>query len=294
MYYTINGLQHINITNSTHTKYLLNQTTTINQLKNLENFSFHKMRLSEKLSDKHRALFLDAPVYFVATAPLSSTGRVNVSPKGLQGTLIFLDQEIVQKLGIKPQKDSKCFVCYLDVGGSGIETYAHIKEPGNGRVTLMTCSWQGSPSIVRLYGQGYGFEPQDKEQFTLLQSLFNKEVVNKFSCTLNGQQVVRNYIVVDVTRIADSCGYAVPYMKFQSHRTIFDDWFQNKTDEQIENRRKTCNTTSNDGLTGLKRLNQTQKQNLLDILDSREVFMGLVFMMGFLLGIFITQKFQMY
>eukprot|EP01023_Acetabularia_acetabulum_P060777 TRINITY_DN7310_c0_g1_i12.p2 TRINITY_DN7310_c0_g1~~TRINITY_DN7310_c0_g1_i12.p2 ORF type:complete len:157 (-),score=13.87 TRINITY_DN7310_c0_g1_i12:475-945(-) len=155
----------------------------------------------------------------------------------------------------------------------------------------MVCSWQGPPNILRLYGRGHGFEPQDNEKFTLLQELFDEEVVNKFSYSLNGQTCVRNFIVVDVTRIADSCGYAVPLMEFQEHRTIFDDYFQTKKPEQIEQRRIECNTTSIDGLVGLKRLNKT-KQNMLDILYGQEVFTGMVFIIGLLLGIYITQQYQ--
>eukprot|EP01025_Chloroclados_australasicus_P038184 TRINITY_DN3913_c0_g1_i3.p1 TRINITY_DN3913_c0_g1~~TRINITY_DN3913_c0_g1_i3.p1 ORF type:complete len:200 (-),score=15.10 TRINITY_DN3913_c0_g1_i3:181-780(-) len=184
------------------------------------------MKLYESLTDKQKEFFLESPVFFVASAPLSGNGRVNVSPKGLSGTVKFLDLETVKKLGITPQKDSKCFIAYLDVGGSGIETYSHMKEPGNARITFMACKWQGTPNILRFYGKGYGFEPQDGEKFTLLQNLFEQEIVQKYSYKLNGQLCVRNFIVADITRIADSCGWAVPLMKFEAHRTQFEEVFQ--------------------------------------------------------------------
>ena len=52
-------------------------------------------------------------VFFVATAPLAG-GRVNVSPKGIGGTFVVVDEHTV---------------AYLDVTASGAETIAHLREP---------------------------------------------------------------------------------------------------------------------------------------------------------------------
>ena len=75
-------------------------------------------------------------LFFVATAPLSGEGSVNVSPKGYDSLAII---------------DCKT-VAYVDLGGSGIETHAHLRE--NGRVTLMFCAFEGPANIVRIYGRG--------------------------------------------------------------------------------------------------------------------------------------------
>ena len=75
-------------------------------------------------------------LFFVATAPLSAEGSVNVSPKGYDSLAII---------------DSKT-VAYVDLGGSGIETHAHLRE--NSRVTLMFCAFEGPANIVRVYGRG--------------------------------------------------------------------------------------------------------------------------------------------
>ena len=82
-------------------------------------------------------------VFFVATAPRSDRGLLNLSPKGL---------ESFQILG-------PCEVAYLDMPGSGIETVAHLRE--NGRIVLMFCAFDGPPNIVRLYGRGEALEPGD-------------------------------------------------------------------------------------------------------------------------------------
>src|ERR1017187_2866913 len=114
-------------------------------------------------------------VFFVATAPLSADGHVNVSPKG---------QDTFRVLG--PSR-----VAYLDLTGSGIETVAHLKE--NGRVVLMFCAFEGPPSIVRLYGRGSVVEPADEVYASL---------AARFPTSPGARAVVH----VEVTSIADSCG----------------------------------------------------------------------------------------
>ena len=76
------------------------------------------------------------PLFFVATAPLSAEGHVNLSPKGLDSFRIL----------------DPLTVAYLDYTGSGAETLAHLGE--NGRMTIMFCAFEGPPRILRLYGRG--------------------------------------------------------------------------------------------------------------------------------------------
>ena len=83
------------------------------------------------------------PVFFVATAPLSGDGLLNLSPKGLDSFRV-LDPHTV---------------AYLDLTGSGVETIAHLRE--NGRIVLMFCAFDGPPKIVRLHGRGEAVEPDD-------------------------------------------------------------------------------------------------------------------------------------
>ena len=88
-----------------------------------------------------RAFLARQHVFFVATAPAGRRGRVNVSPKGLDGFRV-----------IDPRS-----VAYLDLVGSGAETIAHVRE--NGRITLLFCAFEGAPRIVRLFGAGSIVEP---------------------------------------------------------------------------------------------------------------------------------------
>jgi hypothetical protein len=77
-------------------------------------------------------------VFWVATAPLSASGHVNVSPKG--GAYFGVI-------------DEKTF-WYMDLTGSGIETLSHLHEPSNGRITILFNAFEGPPRIVRLWGHG--------------------------------------------------------------------------------------------------------------------------------------------
>ena len=90
----------------------------------------------DRLEDKHVAFIKAQKMFFVATAPLSDAGRVNLSPKGYDSFRI-----------IGPNR-----IAYADLGGSGAETLAHVRE--NGRITFMFCAYEGAPNIMRLYGRG--------------------------------------------------------------------------------------------------------------------------------------------
>jgi hypothetical protein len=160
-------------------------------------------------------------LFFVSTAPLAGDGLINCSPKGLDGFRV-LDSN---RIG------------YVDVGGSGIETVAHIKE--NGRIVIMMCAFAGPPMIYRFYGRGSIDEPQD-EGFA--------ELVSQFA----PQPSVRNIVLVDVERIIDSCGYGVPFYEYQKERDSMPNYFAAKSSEEIAEYRATKNNTSLDGLPGLE------------------------------------------
>ena len=159
-------------------------------------------------------------IFFVATAPLSADGLVNCSPKGLDSLRIL----------------GPTTLAYVDIGGSGIETVAHLKE--NGRIVIMMCAFAGPPKIFRFYGSGRVVEPHD-DQFPDLLAEFPE------------QPSSRNIIEVSVDRIIDSCGYGVPLYEFQKDRDSFDNYYSSKSDQFIAEFRQTRNVFSLDGLPGL-------------------------------------------
>ena len=159
-------------------------------------------------------------VFFVATAPLASEGNINLSPKGLDTFRI---------LGPRT-------VAYLDVIGSGVETIAHLKE--NGRIVLMFCNFEGPPTIVRLHGRGRVVEPPARE-FPALASQFPR------------YETTRAIIVVDVTRVSNSCGFGVPLLRYQGERDQHFRWAQKKGPEGLRAYKQEKNRHSIDGLPGL-------------------------------------------
>ena len=160
-------------------------------------------------------------MFFVATAPLAADQHVNLSPKGL---------DTFRVLG--PNR-----AAYLDLTGSGVETIAQVRE--NGRLTLMFCSFEGPPRIVRLYGRG-GVVVAGDPEFDALAAGFG---------TFPGQRAV---ITLDVDRVADSCGYAVPLYEHQGPRTRLLEWAETKSDNaELEAYWAAKNSASIDGLPGL-------------------------------------------
>jgi hypothetical protein len=166
------------------------------------------------------------PVFFVSTAPLSVDGLVNCSPKGNRDEFVVVDGRTV---------------AYLDQTGSGVETIAHLKE--NGRIVVMFCAFSGPPRIVRLHGKGHALLTDDA-RFPALADRFP-----------GGAGVgVRSIVVVEVLRIADSCGYGVPFMSFEGHRPTMDQWSARKGLEGIQDYWAEKNTESIDHLEGIPTL----------------------------------------
>lgn len=172
--------------------------------------------------DRRLREFIEAqPVFFVATAPTSVDGHVNVSPKGMRGTFVILD----------PLR-----VAYLDYHGSGAETIAHLRD--NGRITLMFCSFAGPPKILRLYGRGTTVAV-DTPDFAVRLADFPDPP---------DRHAVRAVVTVEVDRVADSCGYAVPLMEYQGDRDLLLTSHSRRTTEDLVEYRATRNAASIDGL----------------------------------------------
>ena len=137
------------------------------------------------LNDAHRAFIAHQPVFFVATA--AGSARINLSPKGYDAFRVIDDAT----------------VAYLDLGGSGNETHAHLAA--DGRITIMFCAFDNPALILRIYGRGVAVLPQD-EGFAALAARFPK---------LAG---VRQVFVICVETVQTSCGWGVPRMTLEKER----------------------------------------------------------------------------
>ncbi|MEZ5566410.1 MAG: pyridoxamine 5'-phosphate oxidase family protein [Gammaproteobacteria bacterium] len=159
-------------------------------------------------------------MFFVGTAPLSGGGSVNISPKG-HDTLRVLDDHTL---------------AFLDYGGSGIETIAHLRE--NGRIVIMMCAFDGPPKVYRFHGVGEVVTPLDKE-FDALAGHFDRSVLG-----------IRAVIRIRVTKISDSCGFGVPLYQYQKQRDTSPNYIRVNGIEKIRIYLQTENQESIDGLPG--------------------------------------------
>ncbi|MCO1654411.1 pyridoxamine 5'-phosphate oxidase family protein [Pseudonocardia humida] len=166
------------------------------------------------------------PLFFVATAPLAADGLVNLSPKGTSGTFRVLDEHTF---------------AYLDIIASGIETVAHLRE--NGRVCVMLCAFDGKPNVVRLHGTGRVVLADDPA--------FDDAIAPFGAAAQERRAYLRGVVVVDVSRVSDSCGYAVPKMALVGERETLDATWRSRDAERIARYKVERNATSLDGLPGL-------------------------------------------
>lgn len=176
-------------------------------------------RFYPALEDKHRTFIAAQKLFFTATGTADS--RLNLSPKGMDSLRVLSDTR----------------VAYLDLTGSGNETAAHLAH--DGRMTMMWCSFDDDPLILRLYGRGRAVRRQDPEWAEL----------RRHFTTLPGE---RQLIVLDIESVQTSCGYAVPKYTYAGERDTLARWAEKKGPVGLLDYWREKNRVSIDGLpTGL-------------------------------------------
>jgi hypothetical protein len=168
-----------------------------------------------ELSESHIQFIQQQKLFFTATAP--TTGRVNLSPKGMD-TFRVIDNHTA---------------AYLDLTGSGNETAAHIND--NGRLTIMFCSFTGDPLILRLYGKGEVITPKHE---------LWEEKTRLFTIMPGTRQI----ILLHIDSVQTSCGFAVPLYSYEGERDTLIRWAKKKGEEGIRQYWQDRNQTSIDGL----------------------------------------------
>ena len=179
----------------------------------------------DRLDDTLIGFIKAQKMFFVATAPLSGDGHVNVSPKGYDSFAVI----------------DETTVAWLDLGGSGIETMAHLKE--NGRITIMFCAFEGKANILRLSGDGEAVQFDDP-RFAGLMALFP------------AFEKARAIVTVKLNRISDSCGWGVPFYDFKGERDQLKrtwDHAYEKHGDAVDAKFFESNAASIDGLPGMVR-----------------------------------------
>src|SRR3972149_687651 len=140
-------------------------------------------------------------IFFAASAPDNLKGEyVNLSPEGYD-TLKILDNKTV---------------VYADYPGSGNETATHLQQ--NGKLTMMFMSFDKSPMVLRLYGNGEAIS---------LDSQTGKELKRKMGVKVS--QYLRQYILLRIEKVRTSCGFGVPYYQYIGDRESLIEWCKKMT-----------------------------------------------------------------
>ncbi|MBN8845666.1 MAG: pyridoxamine 5'-phosphate oxidase family protein [Sphingomonadales bacterium] len=170
---------------------------------------------TDTLTDKHIAFIEKQPVYFTATA--AEGARINLSPKGYADSFRVL---------------SETQVAYLDLGGSGNETHAHLAA--DGRITIMFCAFDRTALILRIYGRGRAILPQDAEW-------------DAFAANFTLLPGTRQIFAIDVESVQTSCGWGVPMMELQHERDTLQKYHR-QSDPELWVEKLRGRTKSIDGL----------------------------------------------
>ena len=173
-----------------------------------------------EISDRLAKFIAAQHMFFVATA--ARDGRVNVSPKGL---------DALRVLG--PNR-----VLWLNGTGSGNETAAHLLDVN--RMTLMFCSFERQPLILRLYGTATEIQPDEPEW---------DEFIGLFAPMPGARQIFD----VKIDLVQTSCGYGVPFMEYADDRPLMAQWAEKKGPDGLDAYHREKNLASIDGFpTGLR------------------------------------------
>jgi Pyridoxamine 5'-phosphate oxidase len=174
-------------------------------------------KFHNSMTGAHIEFIANQKMFFTATAPLTTEGHINLSPKGLDSFRVLSATKVV----------------YMDIIGSGNETSAHILE--NGRITFMFCAFDGPPNILRLYGKAYTVLPNNSEW-------------NELTALFTLHPAIRQFIVADVYKVQTSCGFSVPYYDYLGERDHATKWAETKGKDGLEQYIKDKNLVSIDGL----------------------------------------------
>ncbi len=174
-------------------------------------------KLHDSIKPAHKEFIEKQHIFFVSTAPLSAEGRINLSPKGLDCFRVLSDHQ----------------VGYMDLISSGNETSAHTLE--NGRITILFCSYEGAPTILRLYGKGFTVLPNTREW-------------DFFSPHFKIFPSTRQLIIANIDLVQTSCGFGVPLFNYAGERDMHFDWAEKKGADGLIEYVQQNNLKSLDGL----------------------------------------------
>lgn len=171
-------------------------------------------KIFNSLSPQHQTFINNQKVYFVGSAKQS--GRINISPKGMDSFRILNEHKII----------------WLNLTGSGNETSIHLQEEN--RMTIMFCSFEKNPLILRLYGSAKAYHREEENY---------KKYITEFPTIAGSRQIIE----MDIDMVQTSCGFGVPLMDFKAERDTLKTTWEKRGDSKLDEYWKNRNSKSIDG-----------------------------------------------
>lgn len=117
--------------------------------------------------------------------------------------------------------------------GSGNETAGHLaRDP---RMTLMWCSFDKRPQILRTYGRARTLH-RDAADWD--------DMIARFGNRLGARQIYD----LSIDMVQTSCGYSIPFMDFTGERDTLTRWGEDRGAEGIRDYWASRNRETIDGL----------------------------------------------
>ncbi len=154
----------------------------------------------QQMTASHQSFIKQQKLFFAATATADS--RINLSPKGIDTLRIINENRVL----------------WLNLTGSANETAAHLLE--DERMTLMFCSFEGSPLILRLYGQAKSIHPWEAEW---------EPLISQFPPLPGTRQIID----MQVDLVHSSCGMGVPFFDYAGERDQLLNWAEKKGEQGV-------------------------------------------------------------
>jgi hypothetical protein len=141
------------------------------------------------LSEYDKVFIAEQKMFFIASC---SGKEVNLSPRGYDCFRVIGDNEAL----------------FLDYAGSGNRTARDIEN--DGEITVVFCSFDAKPAILRLFCKGETVTRDDEA----CRSLFDPEEL----------QGMRRFIKLHIYCVEHSCGMSVPLYEFKEDRKTLKTW----------------------------------------------------------------------
>jgi hypothetical protein len=168
----------------------------------------------ERIEPEARAFLEEQKIFFVGTA--APEGRINIAAKDMKSLRVLDPNRIL----------------WLNLTGAENETAAHLIE--STRMTLMWCSFEKRPLVLRAYGSARAIHPHDAEW----------EIC---AAALPPMPGARQYVDLDVDFVLTSCGFGVPLFEFAGYRDTLHRWAVGRGEQGLKEHWAKWNSKSLDG-----------------------------------------------